>query len=167
MRRFFISILPLAIVGAFLMAGCSQESASPQHAQVKRDETEKNDPDMLAAFAKGKETLPVFWEAFDKHAPGEEKFAIKVKMQDTNGIEYLWVGELEKKDGKLSGAIRNPPDTVKHVKFAQRVDVIENDIVDWMYFRDGKIVGNHTLRALFKFKKPDELAKLKAMFAEP
>jgi uncharacterized protein YegJ (DUF2314 family) len=53
------------------------------------------------------------------------------------------------------------------VKIGQRIDIIQTNIADWLYMRDGKMMGNYTLRALFKEMPPDEVARYKKMLAEP
>ena len=140
--------------------GCSQ-SSDPVHS------VDENDAEMNAAIAKARDTLPQFWEKFDHPGLGETNFCLKVKIQDGKAVEHFWVNNVEKKDGKISGEIGNDPEMVHNVKLGQRIDVPEPDISDWLYMRDGKMVGNYTVRVLFKQMSPDELAKIKAMLAEP
>jgi uncharacterized protein YegJ (DUF2314 family) len=122
---------------------------------------------MNAAIAKARDTLPQFWEKFDHPGPGETNFCLKVKIQDGKAVEHFWVEKVEKKEGKISGEIGNDPELVHNVKLGQRIDIPEADISDWFYFRDDKMVGNYTVRVLFKQMSPDEVAKIKAMLAEP
>jgi uncharacterized protein YegJ (DUF2314 family) len=41
------------------------------------------------------------------------------------------------------------------------------NISDWLYMRDGKMVGNETLRPLLKTMPADEAEKLRSMMASP
>ena len=43
----------------------------------------------------------------------------------------------------------------------------EPDISDWFYMSGGKMVGNYTLRVLFKKMPNNEVEKYKQMLAEP
>ncbi len=43
----------------------------------------------------------------------------------------------------------------------------EADISDWLYMRNGKMVGNYTLRALFKNMSPEEVREAKKRLGEP
>jgi uncharacterized protein YegJ (DUF2314 family) len=122
---------------------------------------------MNAAIAKARETLPQFWARFDHPAPGETNFCLKVMIKDGGETEHFWVDNVEKKDGKTFGNISNDPEYVHNVKLGQRIEIPEQDISDWFYMRDGKMVGNYTLRVLFKHMPADEVAKYKAILADP
>ena len=136
----------------------------------KRDpviHVEKDDPEMNAAIAKGRETLPKFWQVFRDHPKGESDFALKVKITDEKGTEYFWAIDIAQRDGETLGTINNDPEIVKSVKLGDRIAIPEKDISDWMYMRDEKIVGNYTLRPLLKKMPKDEAERLKNMLAEP
>ena len=122
---------------------------------------------MNAAIAKARSLLPDFWQAYDKHPHGESDFALKVKITDKDDVEHFWVINLERKDGKVYGTINNDPDLVHNVKPGDRITIDDADISDWLYMRDGKMVGNYTLRALFKKMPADDVKKYKQMLAEP
>jgi uncharacterized protein YegJ (DUF2314 family) len=107
-----------------------------------------DDAEMTAAIAKAREALPQFWQTFEKQDQGESGFALKLKVTDARGTEHFWVTNLERNDGKMMGTVNNDPQTVASVKLGQRVEIREADISDWLYLRDGKIVGNHTLKPL-------------------
>ena len=53
------------------------------------------------------------------------------------------------------------------VKIGDRIEIPEADITDWLYMRDGKMVGNHTLKPLFKQMPGAEVERLKKMMADP
>ena len=92
---------------------------------------------------------------------------MKVKIHDKDKVEHFWVGDLERKEGKILGTINNDPDIVQNVKLGERIKVNEADISDWLYMRDGKMVGNYTLRVLFKQMTKEEVEKYKQMLADP
>jgi uncharacterized protein YegJ (DUF2314 family) len=142
----------------------------PFAACYKQDQViivEHDDAEMLAAIAKARGSLPDFWKVFDKPEHGENSFSLKVKITDKGGVEYFWVTDLQKQDGKISGTINNDPEIVTTVKLGQRIDVPEADISDWLYVLNDKMVGNETLRPLLKKMPADEAAQLKSMMANP
>ncbi len=126
-----------------------------------------DDPEMIAAIAKARETLPQFWQTFEKRERGESDFSLKVRITDKKGTEHFWLTEIERKDGKTLGTINNDPDIVGNVKLGDRMPIPEADISDWLYMRDGKMVGNYTLRVLFKQMPAKEVEKYKKMLADP
>lgn len=159
MKRTSQIALALAAVFLVLLAACS-----------KRDKVinvEENDPEMLAAIAKARETLPQFWEVFDKHEHGESGFSLKVKITDKKGTEHFWATDIERRDGKIRGTINNDPDIVASVKLEDRVEIPEADISDWLYMRGEKMFGNRTLVPLLKTMPPKEAAVYRKMMAEP
>lgn len=126
-----------------------------------------DDPEMTAAIAKARETLPQFWQVFDKRERGETDFALKVRITDKRGVEHFWTTDLARRDGKTVGTINNDPNTVASVKLGDRIEIPEADITDWLYMRDGKMVGNLTLRPLFKQMPAAEVERLKKMMTDP
>jgi len=122
---------------------------------------------MNAAIARARASLPDFWRVFEKRDRGETDFSLKVKITDKEKVEHFWVVDIERKDGKIFGIINNDPDIVQHVKLGDRITVNEADISDWLYLRNGKMVGNYTLRVLFKQMPKSEVEKYKQMLADP
>jgi uncharacterized protein YegJ (DUF2314 family) len=159
----------LAAVSALAIAvsagGCSKKGG-----QSSKDGfaiVEDNDPDMAAAIAKARASLPRFWQRFEHPGPGESAFCLKVKITDEKGTEHFWVNKIERSGDRIFGVINNEPDIVKVVKLGQRIQIPEADISDWLYMRNGKMVGNYTLRALFKTMTPEEVARHKKRLADP
>jgi uncharacterized protein YegJ (DUF2314 family) len=153
------TLVALAAVLLSLFTGCS-----------KRDKVvnvDENDPEILAAIAKARESLPQFWQVFEDRGRGESDFALKVKITDKNGTEHFWATEIERKDGRTMATINNDPNIVASVKLGDRIEIPEADISDWLYIRDEKMVGNETLRPLLKRMPAEEAEKLEAMMADP
>jgi uncharacterized protein YegJ (DUF2314 family) len=150
-----------AVLGALLalLTACS-----------KRDKVinvEHDDPEMVAAMAKARDTLPQFWQVFDTREHNETGFALKVKITDKRGTEYFWATDLERRDGKTMGTINNDPNIVASVKLGDRIEIAEADISDWLYLRDGKMVGNETVKPLLKKMPAAEAERIKKMMAAP
>ncbi len=142
-------------------------AAGDQPLQDKPTMVVAGDPDMEAAFAKARSKLPLFWKAFERPTRGETKFALKVKITDASGAEYFWVNRIQKKGDKVSGTINNEPHIVKSVKLGQRIDIADDQIVDWLFMRNDKMVGNETLRPILKKMPKEEAAKHEAIMEEP
>lgn len=159
MNRTPTTIVTLVAVVFSLLTACS-----------KRDKVvtvESDDPEMVAAIAKAREALPQFWQVFDKRERGGSNFSLKVKITDKRGTEHFWATDIERRDGKTMGTINNDPNIVASVKLGDRIEIPEADISDWLYMRDGKMVGNETLRPLLKKMPAAEAEKLKKMMANP
>lgn len=161
-RPFFLSSF-LAVLLMSSLSSCSRQANEDRVINV-----ETNDAEMEAAIATAREKLPQFWQVFAHPQKGESDFSLKVRITDSNGTEHFWVDHIERQaDGKIFGVINNDPEIVKNVKLNDRIPVPEENISDWLYTRDGKMVGNYTLRVLFKQMPPEEVQRYKQMMAEP
>ena len=158
-RRSTITVTALVAILLSLIVGCSQRD--------KVVNVEDDDPEMVAAIAKARSTLPQFWQVFDKPERGESKFSLKVKITDKNGTEHFWATDIERREGKTMGTINNDPNIVGSVKLGDRIEIPEADISDWLYLRDGKMVGNRTLIPLLKKMPVKEAEAYRKMMAEP
>lgn len=152
-------LLAFLIVVLAWLTGCSDKD---RVVHVSSDE-----PEMVAAIGKARETLPQFWQVFEKPDRGEAKFSLKVRIADKNGTEHFWLTDIERREGKMTGVVSNDPNIVSSVKLGQRIDIPEADISDWLYMRDGKMVGNETLKPLLKKMPAAEVQRLKSIMAEP
>lgn len=122
---------------------------------------------MNAAISQARESLPNFWTIFDAPSRNESNFALKVRIEDRYGVEHFWVTDLRREAGKVYGLIGNEPNTVRIVRLGDEIEVPNADITDWLYMRDGKMVGNFTLRPLFKEMPAAEVERLKSIMADP
>jgi uncharacterized protein YegJ (DUF2314 family) len=159
--QFLSPLFAVLLVGP--LSSCSRQSHEDRIVNVEADDAE-----MEAAIARAREKLPHFWQVFAHSDKGEGDFSLKVRIKDSHGTEHFWVTQIERKeDGEIFGVINNDPEIVKSVKLNDRVAVPEEKISDWLYMRDGKMVGNYTLRVLFKHMPPKEVEYYKQMMAEP
>lgn len=139
----------------------------PKPRQGDTISVDASDPEMNAAIAKARSTLPHFWEAFDKREHDETDFALKVRITEGKEVEYFWAIDIQKENGRILGTINNDPEWVHNIKIGQRITIPEVDVSDWLFQRDGKMIGNYTLRALFKKMSPAEVEKYKRMMVNP
>ncbi|HQO39312.1 MAG TPA: DUF2314 domain-containing protein [Spirochaetota bacterium] len=121
------------------------------------------DPEMNNAIKKAQETIGSFWKHYNKPGPNEKDFMIKVKIEDAGGVEHFWCGNIQLKDGAVYGDLWNYPEVVKSVKYGETVKIDPTAISDWMYYRDGKIVGGFTIRVLLKYLDEGERKRYENM----
>jgi uncharacterized protein YegJ (DUF2314 family) len=160
MKRTAVSILLVEVLAVSAVA-CSERERD-RVVMVAPD-----DPEMLRAIARARSTLPAFWQVFERPEHGESDFALKVLVTDKSGEEYFWVTDIARRDGKIRGTIDNDPKIVGNVKIGDRIEFSEGDISDWLYMRNGKMVGNRTVKPLFKRMPASEVERIRKMLAEP
>jgi uncharacterized protein YegJ (DUF2314 family) len=126
-----------------------------------------DDAEMNAAITKARNSLGTFWSTFEKPGTGEADFALKVAISDKGQTEHFWLTNIERKDGKTAGIISNTPTLVKSVTQGQRYEFSEDQISDWLYKRNGKMVGNETMRPLLKRMPREQAEAYRSLYETP
>ena len=130
---------------------------------------ETADSEMASAIAKARATLPEFWTKLEQPGAGESDFSLKVAIEGRNAseVEHFWLTGISRKDGEITGTISNDPSTVKTVRRGQIYVVNPDKISDWLYKRNGKMVGNETMRPLLKRLPAQQAASYREMYETP
>ena len=125
--------------------------------------------EMNAAIAKGRATLPTFWASYDAPKSSETGHSLKVRFPNPrNNGEHIWMAEVRKlADGLYSGRFANAPVHLPGKHVGDLVSFRDADISDWMFMRNGKIVGGETIRPMFKSMPKAEAAALRARLETP
>jgi uncharacterized protein YegJ (DUF2314 family) len=160
------------VIAFFLFIGCGavQSGAQSLEDRVARDElalVDESDPIMVAAIRKGRETLPSFLKLAQSPQRAMSHFAVKVPVRAGGQYEYFWIADFKSEDGRYSGRIDNTPRWAKHLKEGDIIVFEEREIVDWLYVRDNKMVGNFTFCALMqRERREDALAQIRRLRAD-
>ena len=73
---------------------------------------------------------------------------IPIVYGSDGSAEFFWISPFEERDGQFSGRINNTPRSEKSVRLGQTISFKQDDIVDWTYHENGRIVGNFTACAI-------------------
>ena len=157
--RFF-----LRIFAALALAAAAPMTASAQSNLVLVPD---GDPEMATAVTKARASLPTFWKAFEHPDVGEEGFALKVAIKDGSDVEHFWLLDIARNGDKLSGTINNDPGVVDNAQNGERYEFTVDQISHWLYLRNGKMVGNETMRPLLKRMPKAEAEGYRAMYETP
>lgn len=129
--------------------------------------TVDHDAEMVAAITKARASIQEFWESLAARRREETAHTLKVRISDGKNTEYMWLGNVVRRGRGYVGTIDNDPKRLRNVKADQRYAFKDDDIIDWMFMRNGKMVGNETLRPLLKHLSPEVAAKYRAAFEKP
>lgn len=154
MRKILLPILAVFII----LCGCNRESDDPVV------EVQASNEKMNAAMDHARETVNVFIERLTNPQPSDSEFGVKVKIQDGENVEFLWVSDISFADGAFSGNIANDPQSVKNVRFGQKVSVKSDEISDWKYLDNGKMIGNFTMRVLLEYIPPEQAKAIREQY---
>ena len=154
----------LAVLGSPTGAAVRAEDRSPVI------DVNSANAEMNAAIAKGRATLPTFWASYDAPIPSETGHSLKVRFANprNNNGEHIWIAEVKKTaDGRYSGRFANAPRDLPGKKAGDVAEFKEADISDWMFTRNGKIVGGETIKPLLKAMPKADADALRARMETP
>lgn len=105
-------------------------------------------PEMAAAIARARASLPEFRDALRHPVAGMADFALKARFPVPGGSEHCWVNELEIRGTGFLGKLANDPKDIHGLALGSTVDVAEDMVSDWAYSLDGVFAGHYTTRVL-------------------
>ena len=120
---------------------------------------------MAAAIGKAQGSLATFWAVVDKPGPTDTKFAVKINYPTGKGGEHIWASVVKHDAEKVTAVISNDPQAIPDLKRGQTVTVPITQLTDWMFFRDDKIHGGQTIRAVLPKLPPAQAEGLRRMLA--
>lgn len=144
----------LLLLSAMLLTATMPMARSEEPANLKF--IPQNDPEMAAAAAKAQSTLDSFLATFDNQPAGTEHYSVKIGIVDhgdgfaltglrsVNNVEYFWLGAMKRTKDGFRGTIANQPGIVRNIREGQEIAFTKDDIFDWMYIENGKMIGNAT-----------------------
>lgn len=153
------SILLTIGVSLALLTACSNRRA--------KGYVEDGEPEMVAAIAKARRTLPQFWQAFERRDGGETQFTLLFRITEGKRMEHFWATNFVRQHGKVIVTINQAPKIVTNVKTGDRLDIPETEIQDWFYMRSGKMVGCQTIRPMFRMMPEKIVAEFKNTLEDP
>jgi uncharacterized protein YegJ (DUF2314 family) len=160
--------LLVAFVSAAALTACdSHEQTITERAQSDTVQNVKaDDPAMLAAFAKARQTLDSFLGRLAAKDPAITEPVLKIKIEDGDAVEYFWVASPTVKGDLYSGTIANDPELVHTVHNGQLISFPKSQIYDWSYqdAKTGKRAGNFTACALLTHEPPESAAEFRRTY---
>jgi uncharacterized protein YegJ (DUF2314 family) len=136
-------VLSLSACGAGTSQSAVQRSGEPDVYDVAADDSAMN-----AAIAQARASLGEFTAALK--APGDERsdFSLKVRLEDGEKVEHVWLSDPFVTDSEVGGVIGNDVVDVKGYSIGDRVTFDLDHVSDWMYVEDGVLRGGFTIRVL-------------------
>ncbi|WP_339036968.1 DUF2314 domain-containing protein [Bradyrhizobium symbiodeficiens] len=126
------------------------------------------DPEMNTAIGRARGTLPTFWASYESPKPSEEGHSLKVRFSTRKGGEHIWIAEVKKlSGGGYSGFFANQPRDLPGKRAGDKIEFTEADISDWMFMRNGKIVGGETIKPTLKSLPKADADALRARMEQP
>jgi uncharacterized protein YegJ (DUF2314 family) len=116
---------------------------------------EADDPGMLAAIRKARETFPDFLQAVEADSrriiPALSFALVKAYFADVGSPdegEHMWVTDVEFDGHTITGTLCDTPEHVQCVREGQQVNFPSDHLSDWLYVLVDEAHGGFTLRLL-------------------
>lgn len=164
MKFFITTLFILVSITARVCLAEEQNTTAPEPAAKSPGnsgcaQVSDNDKQMDRAVENAQRNLAFFIAALRAKKSGDTVFEIKKGFIDGNNVEHLWVKEVTYDGKKFHGKIDNQPLEVKNAHAGARVTVSPEEVVDWMFLKDGKLIGGYTTRVLYARLTPEEKAE--------
>jgi uncharacterized protein YegJ (DUF2314 family) len=109
---------------------------------------------MRKAVDQARKTIGEFIKALQHPAAGQSDFEVKKPFVEGNDVEHIWLSDVEFAGGRFKGKVDNAPMKIHGLKIGQVVSVNPDEISDWAYVDNGKLVGGYTIRAHYNQLTP-------------
>jgi len=109
---------------------------------------------MRTAVEQARKTIGQFIKALQHPAAGQSDFEVKKPFVEGNDVEHIWLSDIEFVGGRFKGTVDNAPMKIHGLKLGQVVSVNPDEISDWAYVDNGKLVGGYTIRAHYNELTP-------------
>lgn len=140
-----------AWVAALLFAGCGEGGGDGNFVPIA-----DGDKEMNAAMERARGTLDDFIAAFQKPGPGQSDFGLKGRFTEGDKVEHIWIDELRYEDGKFRGKIGNDVQLLSNLRLGSPCEIGRDQVSDWQYVENGRLVGGYTVRVIFDRMPPDK-----------
>jgi uncharacterized protein YegJ (DUF2314 family) len=165
MKLFLITIVGVVLFGIRAVPAAEEDTGNtarrvtsapggPGYAKVSDD-----DKQMDRAVENAQRTLGFFIAALKAKKDGDTVFEIKKGFIDGDKVEHLWITRVTYDGKDFHGQIDNRPEEVNNVHMGQRVTVAPQGVTDWMFLKDGKLIGGYTTRVLYARLSPEDKAE--------
>ena len=165
-KTFLKPFLLLPIVA--LAAGCAthDEDAVSAHPLGRHATKMNGEPNMYDVAEKDREmehatrvarrTVGQFIAAVQQPKNGQHDFQVKkLFIKDGKG-EHIWLANVQFVGNRFVGMVDNKPVNIPGLKLGAKASVNPDEISDWSYVENGRLVGGYTVRVLYSELTPQE-----------
>ncbi|MDR0878925.1 MAG: DUF2314 domain-containing protein [Treponema sp.] len=140
----------------FLLLACGGKA--PNKAPVVTSDPtlhlSRNDEELDRIAEQARKTLPAFIRRLRRPRDGDGNFRIKCPFRADSGSgfsrEQIWLSDIHFSNGAWFGTAANTPFYISGFKKGDTLSFSTDDITDWMYIHDGKIIGGLSIKYLLE-----------------
>ena len=150
---------PLAMA-ALLLISCGGSGLFRQAGRATTVHVDEFDGEILRIAENARGTVNIFFRHLNAPGAGEGNFSVKYAFQvDGDGSGYaeaavsaeqVWIANITFRDGRYYGTVVSTPVYLSGIARGDRVNFNADLITDWMFTKDGRIIGGHSIRYLLE-----------------
>jgi uncharacterized protein YegJ (DUF2314 family) len=99
------------------------------------------------AIEKARGSINQFFRAFRLPRRGQTDFRIQAVFVEGNHREYLWLSDIDFSTRPATGIVCDRP-SIRSVAYRKRVGFRPEQMTDWMYRDNGRLVGGYTTKVV-------------------
>lgn len=159
------AILPLLL----LVGGCAsddnkKEIPHPIGRGVTRTSGEANtytvnddDQQMGTAVRRARRNVGQFIAAVKNPPSNTRDFQVKKLFIAPDGTaEHIWLADVQFTGNRFVGVVDNRPEKIAGLKLGAKASVNPDEVTDWSYVENGRLVGGYTIRMLYAEMNDEE-----------
>ena len=161
-----VKINSLVLTGALVFGGFALHNAAADHpigkefkrpnAEPESFDVKNNHAQMHRAVIQARKTVATFITALQHPLAGQQDFEVKKAFRHGNEVEHLWLSDVRFSGNRFHGRVDNVPQKIQGVKVGDLVSVNPDEISDWAFVDNGKLVGGYTIRAYYNELSPEQ-----------
>ncbi len=156
----------MAAASSTAAPAAASAASEAERAGVDTVEYDPEDPEIQAAVAAARRSLPVFFKATRTPSNLITHIAVKVELREGQAREYVWVMPFKALASGFEGQVNDIPRRVRTVITGQMLRFSERDIVDWAYYdlHARRMYGNYTTCVPLRKAPAEERETLKRVY---
>jgi uncharacterized protein YegJ (DUF2314 family) len=141
----------LIVFLSFVLLGCQNNSRTQkieQEGEPAVSYVKSDDEEMNLAIKTAKQTIGKFDAALKSKNDRFNNFFLKVCFNENEHKEHIWIGDIAIKDNEYFGVVNNLPVYITTISLDDTIQINKDDISDWMYIDNERLIGGFTMRVL-------------------
>ena len=156
---------PLAMAALLLISCGGQLGLFRQAGRATTVHVDEFDGEIMRIAENARNTINIFFRHLNTPQTGEGNFSVKyafpasgggyyyygyVYAEDTVSAEQVWIADITFRGGRYYGIVVSTPVYLADIRRGDRVSFNADSITDWMFTRNGRIIGGHSIRHLLE-----------------
>ncbi len=165
-KRFVRALSCLAIASSLAISSCKRPEPEPEPIDVTvTDPVTSEDPEIQSAMEDARQSFDTFLTKAEDLSGDGTAYMARVRVLEDSTAEDVLVSNIIRGESNFTGIVGDLPVNLREVTMGDEVIFSLDQVVEWQYFGDGKVVGAQVARV--KRSRMDETARAEFDLAYP